>query len=114
MKSFHLDALLSKMRHENAAWLEFLRAGSFSMGVYCLKAGELDLQSPHSEDEIYYVLSGRGKFQADSEERLAKPGAIFFVERLVEHRFFDIQEDLTALVFFAPAEGSLREAEHSP
>ena len=29
-------------------------------------------------------------------------------EVLVEHRFFDIREDLTILVFFAPPEGSLR------
>ena len=28
------------------------------------------------------------------------------VERNIEHRFFDITEDLTVLVFFAPPEGS--------
>jgi hypothetical protein len=35
------------------------------------------------------------------------PGSLIFVERAVEHRFVDITEDLTVLVFFAPPEGSL-------
>jgi hypothetical protein len=34
---------------------------------------------------------------------------LIFVERSLEHRFFDITEDLTVLVFFAPPEGSLRD-----
>ena len=32
-------------------------------------------------------------------------GSVIFVERAVEHRFVDITEDLTVLVFFAPPEG---------
>jgi mannose-6-phosphate isomerase-like protein (cupin superfamily) len=31
----------------------------FSAGIYRLMAGEADEQTPHHEDEIYYVLSGR-------------------------------------------------------
>jgi hypothetical protein len=34
------------------------------------------------------------------------PGSLIFVERSVVHRFFDITEDLTVLVFFAPPKGS--------
>jgi hypothetical protein len=37
------------------------------------------------------------------------PGSILFVERAAEHRFVDITEDLTVLVFFAPPEGSLKD-----
>jgi hypothetical protein len=32
---------------------------------------------------------------------------VIFVERAIEHRFLDITEDLTVLVFFAPPEGFL-------
>ena len=42
--------------------------------------------------------------------RAVRAGTILFVERNVEHRFFDITEDLTVLVFFAPAEHSLKRA----
>ena len=37
---------------------------------------------------------------------MAEPGGILFVGADVRHRFHGIEEDLTALVFFAPAEGS--------
>jgi len=31
-------------------------------------------------------------------------GSVIFVEARAEHRFYDIEEDLLVLVFFAPAE----------
>jgi len=40
----------------------------------------------------------------DGEERPVRPGSIVFVPRLVPHYFHQIEEELTALVFFAPAE----------
>ena len=77
------------------------------MGVYHLKAGQADLQKPHFEDEVYYVLSGRARFACEGEVREVSAGTVIYVERRVEHRFVDVTEDLTLLVFFAPAEGSL-------
>ncbi|MCK7526822.1 MAG: cupin domain-containing protein [Ignavibacteriales bacterium] len=32
-----------------------------SMGLYVLPTGGGDPQSPHTEDEVYYVVSGRGE-----------------------------------------------------
>ena len=87
--------------------MEFLRASSLSVGLYHLKAGQADPQKPHREDEVYYVLSGKGYFRAGQEQQAVGPGTLIVVERSVEHRFYDIAEDLTVLVFFAPPEGSL-------
>ncbi|MGD0306967.1 MAG: hypothetical protein ABSC71_19255 [Candidatus Acidiferrales bacterium] len=39
-------------------YTEFLRAPSMSAGVYALKVGATDAQTPHKEDEIYYVVGG--------------------------------------------------------
>ncbi len=75
-----------------------------SAGVYVLAAGATDGQSPHKEDEIYYVIRGRAKMQLGREEREALAGDVIFVERNLEHRFFDIVEELILLVVFAPAE----------
>ena len=108
MQSFQLSELSRQLKQSSGRWLEFLHVPSLSMGVYHLKAGQQDPQQPHTEDEVYYVLSGRAKLRAGTEERPVQPGALIFVERLIEHRFFDIREDLTVLVFFAPAEGSLK------
>ena len=104
MRAFDLAALISEMKQEK--WREFLRVPSLSVGLYHLKAGETDGQKPHTEDEVYYVISGRASFRAGDEQRPVGTGTLLFVERLVDHRFFDIREDLTILVLFAPAEGT--------
>ena len=83
---------------------EFLRVPAISAGLYVLPAGASDLQRPHHEDEMYYVIRGRARFRADREEREVSAGSVIFVAAEVEHHFFDISEDLGVLVFFAPAE----------
>ena len=83
---------------------EFLRVPAMSSGVYVLAAGASDKQSPHTEDEIYYVIRGRGKIRIDGTESPVSQGSVVFVEANAEHRFFDIEEELVLLVVFAPAE----------
>jgi mannose-6-phosphate isomerase-like protein (cupin superfamily) len=72
--------------------------------VYVLAAGSTDPQKPHKEDEVYYVVRGRGKMRIASQEQVVKTGSVIFVPAEVEHVFFDISEELEVLVFFAPAE----------
>jgi mannose-6-phosphate isomerase-like protein (cupin superfamily) len=86
------------------AYREFLRVPAMSAGLYVLPAGETDRQKPHREDEIYYVIRGRARFRAGSEDREVSGGSIIFVGADVGHRFYDIAEELEILVFFAPAE----------
>ena len=83
---------------------EFLRVPSMSSGLYVLPAGGNDLQRPHREDEMYYVLRGRARFRAGDEDTEVSAGSVLFVAAEVEHRFYDISEELGVLVFFAPAE----------
>jgi mannose-6-phosphate isomerase-like protein (cupin superfamily) len=83
---------------------EFLRVPAMSAGIYVLAAGASDRQTPHQEDEIYYVVRGRAKMTLGREERPVGPGDVIFVEQKLEHRFFDIAEELLLLVIFAPAE----------
>ena len=107
MQTFSIDKLTAESAAKNQAWLEFLRVPSLSMGLYCLKAGQIDQQKPHTEDEVYYVVSGKAWFRAGAQQQIVGPGSVLFVERAVEHHFHDITEDLHLLVFFAPPEGSL-------
>jgi mannose-6-phosphate isomerase-like protein (cupin superfamily) len=83
---------------------EFLRVPALSAGLYVLPAGGADPQKPHHEDEIYYIVRGRARFQADNEDREISAGSVIFVAAEVEHRFYDITEELAVLVLFAPAE----------
>ena len=75
-----------------------------SAGVYVLAAGATDAQRPHHEDEMYYVVRGRGRFRAGDQNTEISAGSILFVAAEVEHSFYDIAEELAMLVFFAPAE----------
>lgn len=106
MKAFTLDDLQAARAAHGEPWYEFLREEMLSSGLYVLKAGEEDKQQPHTEDEVYYVISGKGRFRAGDEDIAAEAGAVIFVEAHAEHRFHSITEDLTILVFFAPPEGS--------
>jgi mannose-6-phosphate isomerase-like protein (cupin superfamily) len=99
-----LEAVERQRAASGTSYLEFLRAASMSAGLYALAAGSLDSQSPHGEDEFYYVVRGRAKFSLRDEERPVSSGSLIFVPAQASHRFFEITEDLQVLVFFAPAE----------
>jgi mannose-6-phosphate isomerase-like protein (cupin superfamily) len=86
------------------SYREFLRVPTMSAGLYVLPAGGTDRQKPHREDEIYYVVRGRARFVAGSEDQEISAGSVIFVAAQVGHRFYDITEELAVLVFFAPAE----------
>lgn len=83
---------------------EFLRVPAMSAGLYVLPAGESDPQQPHHEDEMYYVIRGRGRFRAGQEDIQVSAGSVLYAAAETEHRFYDIREELAVLVFFAPAE----------
>jgi mannose-6-phosphate isomerase-like protein (cupin superfamily) len=88
------------------SYLEFLRTPTLSLGLYVLHACEQDLQQPHSEDEVYYVIQGRVRFTAGEVESPVQSGSILFVEAGVKHCFHQIEEDLKVLVFLAPPDGT--------
>ena len=106
MQAYELDEVQQAHVATGQLWHEFLRVADLSMGLYRLPAGGTDPQQPHSEDEIYYIIDGRGQIMVDGEDRPVQAGSIVYVGKGVDHRFHTIEEDLQILVFFAPAEGS--------
>jgi mannose-6-phosphate isomerase-like protein (cupin superfamily) len=108
MQAYELAQLTHQRADSGKLYLEFLKIPDLSMGLYVLPAGGTDPQSPHTEDEVYYVVSGRAKIRVADEERTVQAGSIVYVAKNVEHRFHLIEEELIVLVFFAPAEYSNR------
>jgi mannose-6-phosphate isomerase-like protein (cupin superfamily) len=106
MELFPLSQLGAKQARSGCRYLEFLRVPAMSLGLYVLPAGATDTQQPHTEDEAYYVIAGRGRVQVGDADQGVEPGTIIFVQATVPHRFHSITEELTLLVFFAPAEGT--------
>ncbi len=108
MEAFEYSALQGQRRHSGKSYLEFLRHPSMSAGIYELSADGADPQQPHREDEIYYIVRGRAQIYVDGEDRAVGPGSVIFVAAGAEHRFHSIEEDLSILVVFAPAESANR------
>jgi mannose-6-phosphate isomerase-like protein (cupin superfamily) len=102
MNAFEYGEVSEQLAASGESYLQFVNAGTLSLGLYFLAAGSIDTQSPHAEDEIYYVVAGRGAIDVAGERREVQPGSIVFVAKEVDHRFVDIEEDLSLLVFFAP------------
>ena len=102
--AFELDDLLRKRARSERLYHEFIRTHDLSVGLYVLPAGGTDPQGPHTEDEVYYVVAGRATITVGEEERQVRSGSVVFVGADVPHRFHDIEEELTVLVVFGPAE----------
>ena len=106
MQTFELNDLIQTHSELGKLYYEFIREESMSLGLYILPAGGIDPQQPHNEDEVYYVINGRSQITVGDETQAIQPGSTIFVGKHVPHKFHDISEDLTLLVFFAPPEGS--------
>ncbi len=106
MDAFDLADLAARREAGGASYLEFLRVPDLSVGLYVLAPGQPDLQQPHTEDEVYYVVAGAGRITVGDEVRDVRAGSIVFVAATVPHRFHDITDELTILVAFGPAEGA--------
>jgi mannose-6-phosphate isomerase-like protein (cupin superfamily) len=84
-------------------YVEHLRVPDLSVGTYSIPAGNLDDQSPHTEDEIYVVTTGTATISTESGSARVGPGDVIYVPAGEHHHFVDVAADLTLLVFFAPA-----------
>ena len=109
MQAYELNQLISQRADSDKRYLEFLKVPDLSMGLYVLPAGGTDTQSPHTEDEVYYVVRGKAQILVAEENRHVQAGSIIYVAKNVAHRFHSMEEELTVLVFFAPAEYSNQE-----
>ena len=83
-------------------YVDVLASEKLSVGLAIWPAGSTDRQRPHEEDEVYYVISGRGAIRVAGEDRRVKAGSMVFVAAGVEHRYHDVEEEIRVLVFWAP------------
>lgn len=101
-----LDQVDQARKENGRAFLEFLRVADMSAGLYVLGPQDVDRQSPHGEDEIYYVVSGKGVLNVDGEDIPVAEESVVYVKARVPHHFHSIESELKVLVVFAPAFGS--------
>jgi mannose-6-phosphate isomerase-like protein (cupin superfamily) len=81
-----------------------MKHGSMTLRYY--KPRGPDLQTPHDQDELYVVASGRGTFSVGGQRVVFGPGDVLFAGAKAEHRFEEFSEDFaTWVVFYGPAGG---------
>lgn len=97
---FQLAELLQRIDRNGVRLHEFLRTPSLSCAIYHLPAGSREMASAHEEDELYYVLEGRGRLRIDDQDHAVGKGTLLYVHAACDHSFFDIEEDLTVIAFF--------------
>jgi quercetin dioxygenase-like cupin family protein len=106
MQAWELNEVDADRAAERQLYREFLRVPDLSAGLYVLEQGATDPQSPHTEDELYYVVAGRGMVTVGGEKRAVIAGSLVFVPATVPHHFGEIIERMEILVVFGPAEGA--------
>jgi mannose-6-phosphate isomerase-like protein (cupin superfamily) len=87
-------------------YAELFRHGTLAVEIYAPKG--VDLQQPHTRDELYIVVSGRGWFFVEGQRYEFAPGDALFAAAGEVHRFEDFTDDLLVWVVFYGTEGGER------
>jgi mannose-6-phosphate isomerase-like protein (cupin superfamily) len=80
-----------------------LRHGTLDIEIYAPRG--TDPQKPHTRDEVYVVVQGRGEFRNGAKLERFGPGDVLFVPALEDHRFENFTDDLVVWVMFYGPEG---------
>jgi len=98
---------LQKLTEIESPFLTVFEHGTLSLEVY--KPEQVDLQQPHSRDEVYVIISGNGEFVNDGMRSQVNVGDFLFVPAGIKHRFENFTEDFSTWVIFYGPEGGENE-----
>lgn len=89
---------------EGEPFADALRHGSMSVEIFAPR--KTDRQTPHAQDELYIVASGRARFAHRGRVADTAAGDVLFVPAGEEHRFLDMSDDfVTWVIFWGPPGG---------
>ena len=89
---------------QGAPFVTMMSGGTMNVEVYAPK--DEDLQEPHTQDELYFIHSGRGELVINGQRFDCAAGDAFFVAAGVQHRFENFSNDLVTWgVFYGPQGG---------
>lgn len=97
---FNLGDLVEKTEKGKLSMTEFLRTPSLSCSIYHVPAGSNEMSKAHEEDELYLILAGKGHLRIEDTVHEVSKGTLMYVHAACDHSYFDIEEDITAMVFF--------------
>jgi mannose-6-phosphate isomerase-like protein (cupin superfamily) len=77
--------------------------GTLALELYAPRGH--DPQKPHTRDELYVVVAGRGTFVLEGTRKPFETGDALFAPAGAVHRFEDFSDDLAVWVMFYGTEG---------
>lgn len=77
--------------------------GTLSLEIY--KPEGVDLQQPHTRDEVYIIVSGSGEFLNNGVKSTFSEGDFLFAPAGVAHKFENFTADFSTWVIFYGPEG---------
>jgi mannose-6-phosphate isomerase-like protein (cupin superfamily) len=81
-----------------ARFTRALAHGTMSVELYAPIG--FDPQTPHDQDELYFIAQGFGEIVIANQRHGAKAGMVFFVPAGTEHRFENFSYDFATWVVF--------------
>lgn len=99
---------LAKLTKIESPFLSLFEHGTLTVEIY--KPENIDLQHPHTRDEVYIIISGSGEFLNDGIRTTFKQGDFLFVPAGIIHRFENFTEDFSTWVLFYGPEGGEKSA----
>ena len=107
---FQLSDLIKDVEKGKLSMSEFLRTPSLSCSIYHVPAGSDEMSKAHEEDELYLILEGKGQLRIEDTVHSVQQGTLMYVHAACDHSYFDVEESITALVFFGAPLKKLKNA----
>ena len=96
-----LDKVIADLNGTGSYFLNVFNNKGVDLGILRLRKGETDTQLPHSVDEVYFVVEGRGSIEIEGKLKPVKSADFILVPAYAHHRFIVGSQDLVVIYFFA-------------
>ncbi|MGI8951746.1 MAG: cupin domain-containing protein [Chitinophagaceae bacterium] len=104
-----INEAIEKLKTENKLSVQLFIHGSMQVKFYSPK--NVDLQTPHKQDELYIISAGKGIFFYNGERINFSTGDVLFAAAGIEHRFENFTDDFATWVIFYGPDGGEKIAE---
>jgi mannose-6-phosphate isomerase-like protein (cupin superfamily) len=98
---FDIKKYIEDIKNSDGYFHTFLNRQNIAAGVLVLEPGEEDTQTPHDDDEVYFVIRGDGYLKISDKDYAVSEGKAYYVQKNIPHKFFGNKKELVVLYFFS-------------
>ena len=97
---FDTNQYLKELASSNSYFHTFINKENLAAGMLRLEPGEVDTQTPHDSDEVYYIIRGDGFLKIDDKDYSVSEGMSYYVAKNIPHKFHGNKKELVVVYFF--------------